>query len=253
MKELKRKQLSELMEENRAKLMAMDKDLLVIVRVSRERAWELTNIILDSIKEQSDEIEESFSTSGVAKLKIFIEEVFINVQVFYIADLLCDVSQKEENERRKELAKKVREHDRTLCEWAWPLFKAVERLKIKLTKISKGRGLRVYADSTTRLVDLFMDNWDYAEGKTPIKLEYLNEAARDATEFISLLAEPKESVNSSREFRSRAYTAWYLIYIEIMYAGRYILRHHPDVIKIFPGVNPKKKKPAKKLKPNGKK
>ena len=244
MNEMGPKQLSEILEEERAALMAMNKDLLKRVRVSRERAFDQTVLLLTNIEPHRPKVEETFSPSYVTQFNSNVDKLRTYVQVFYAADLKFEAEAVKQ--KRDELVHKVHEHDQELFQWAWPLFRKIEELEETMIAIRKGTGPRNDADDTIKLVTLYRENWTYAEGKTPITAEYLNQASEDATKLINLLAElEKKATTVSRDLRSRAYTAWYQAYSEIRYAGRFVLRGQSNLSKLFPGVNPLKSKPLK--------
>ena len=219
-------------------LLAMDVGALVWPRVARERATQLTAILLREVEPLQARLDEELSPARAAERKADYAAVGPNAQIFYASDLAVEVPWiSAQKARRAELVKKVRGHDDYLSGWAVPLFKHDDELRAQVADIVRGRGTRDDAEDTVRWAALFKGQWAHAEGKTPVTLEYITTAEGEATELLQMLdADTNESFGSPRDIRRRAYTRWLLTYNELYHLGHYLLRADPRAAAPLPGI-----------------
>lgn len=219
-------------------LLAMDADILVRPRVPRERATQLTAILLREIEPLVPRFAEELAPARVKERKADVAAVGPNAQIYYAADLAVEVPwTSEQKARRAELVKNVHTHDDYLSGWAIPLFKHDEELSARVADIVRGKGTRDDAEDTVRWAALFREQWAHAKGKTPVTLEYLAGAEAEATELLQMLdLDNNESLGSPRDLRRRAFTRWVTSYDELYSLGRYLLRDDPESAARIPGI-----------------
>ena len=223
----------------RSSLMELNEDDLCLPRVSRERSGDQTEVMVKNFTVKKDQSNETFSPAHAAKLLDYLNNLNNYSWVYYAADLLFENPKKEEKKRRQELMVECRKHDRYLFKWAYPLFEDDEKLKVVLIDIRKSRNSRDDAEDTIRCSKLYKDNWIFAEGKTPVTLEYIAQAEKDATELLYLMKKlEKKAKDPAKDLRIRAYTVWYKAYTALKHAGRYLCRDEDEAEKLFPGVSP---------------
>ena len=235
-------------------LMAFDESMLRNSRINRYRVLELSHILNDSFGKLVGDPEEDLSTELSAKIRNYSEEVYPLGLAFYAADVYYETSCSEDTKlERKELAKKVQEYDRELFKWAWALFENDPKLYKILIDIKKKSGHRDSADDVVKCLDILENNWDRVENNAPITTEYLDMASKDALKLINLLDKiEKVNTDEAKDLRKRAYSAWYVYYMEVRAAGRFILRGRKDLNlnKLFPNVSiARSKRSTKKPKP----
>ena len=239
MSQFETKKMNKLFEEYYEALLAMDKDSLLSSKVVRGKAHELTLFLVPNIIKLFDMMPSVFSDAYTQELRESAEELPNLVLVFYAADLKNENSWTEEQQKlKKELAAKVRGHDKFMFKCLWLLFENHPELEPTLTDIKKRSGHRDNADDVIRMSGIGQENWDDIVGKSPLTLEYIEQAEADANEFIKLLdISSPEAPTSPNQMKRRAYTKWHRTYKELCLAGRFLVRHQKDGKKQFPGVH----------------
>ena len=232
-----RKKLSVLRTEAVDELNEIPKQSVRSWRLTKERILELAHISLSNIRKKIEKLRRVFSEEEGERLLNYIDNLERLSLVCFAMDLAYHDPKEEEQQRSKELAEKCRKHDHYLFKWAFPLFEEIKELRKILDLISNGTGPLDDAVDTLREVGLFRENWDFAEGKTPVTLEYLDEAEKDATEYVELAKKIEQiAIDKTRDLRNRAFTAWYEAYSEIRFVGLYICRRDKNAAKMFPGA-----------------
>lgn len=233
-----KKQANLMLEEDTPALLKMDGSQLRVPRITRERAFSLTQTLLGNFRSLLPLLSQELSAQRVQERTAQAENLERYAFVLYAADLNAENPlTPAKKKRRYELIEAVRDEDAYLFDWAWPLFRRDPQLLEILIDIRKGRGYRDDAEDVLRLVKLLRDQWVFAKGKTPVTEEYLTQAEKDATEFLKLLdLRDSSKTGSPRDLLQRAYTRWYLTYDELCQLGRYLLRHDPEAAEKFPGV-----------------
>ena len=240
-------------------LLIMEAGTLQRPRVGRERANQLTAILKSEFKPLTPLLAAELSPERHAERLADLEAVEPNALIFYAADLAVETPwTSEQKARRADLIDKAHKHDETLMEWAVPLFRKKPNLRGEIDDIVRGRGIRDDAEDTVRWVALFRKEWAFAEGKTPVTLEMLDQAETDATDLLRLLDAVAEddSYASPRDIRRRAYTRWAESYLEVFHLGRYLLRADPEAAARIPSISAERaeaaagpQKPAEPQKP----
>ena len=235
--------MNQLLKNCTAALLALNLESLMSELVSRGRSYELTLILLANIAKLFAAMSSVFTEEYIQKLKTLAEELPDLVMVYYAADLKNENPWSEEQKKRKkELVSKVRGYDKFMFDCLWLLFKDHPELGPTLKDIKKHRGHRDGADDIIRMSEVGKENWDDIVGKSPLTLEYINQAESDANEFVKLLdIADQKSPDSPRQMKRRAYTMWHTAYKELCLAGRFLLRHQEDAKEQFPGVHSKSK------------
>ena len=220
-------------------LLAMDADTIVRPRVPRERATQLTTILLRELSPLEPRFVEELSPARAKARKADLAAVGPNAQIFYASDLAIEVPwTSQQKARRAELVKKVHAHDDYLSGWAVPLFKHDEERSSQVADIVRGKGTRDDAEDTVRWAALFRSEWAHAKGKTPVTLAYIAGAEAEATELLQMLdVDTNESFGSPRDVRRRAYTRWLSSYNELYQLGHYLLRAEPEAAARLPGIS----------------
>ena len=237
------KKMNQILDEHLDEFLAMDEDSLLSPRVSPSRAVELTHILVGSFKNNKALMDPLFKDGHIRKLNDLLDSLPTLALAYYAADLRNENPWTPEQQKRKtELAAIVKESDTYIFDCLWLLFKNHEELGPTLKSIDKGWGRRDNANDVIRLSGLSMKNWLHISGRSPLTMEYLEQAAVNATELIKLLAvTAKNSPSSPKQIKRRAYTKWYRTYYELYSTGRYLLRHQKDGKEQFPGVFTKSK------------
>ena len=229
------KNLDTLLESGKAELEALDPSTHVRRVVSRERALELTAIVLRSFAGIVEQIDVELSPVRAKQRKLELARLDARVWLFYAADLAAQESHSNARRtERLELAERVREHDRFLFKWAMPLFGDDPELGATLRDISPGTGARDDAEDVLRLVALYRGQWTDAKGKTVVTQALLDAASADATAQLDLLR--LAASNPVRTLADAAYTLWYHDYQTLVHLGRYLSSADADSRARFPGV-----------------
>jgi hypothetical protein len=230
--------------EDRDALMAIAQDALVVPRLDRERAQNLTEHVKKEFKPLLPEVDAGFKGERLTAVLGAYERLVRRSNVYYAAELAAETPwNPTQKKRSKELTAINRANDKYLFKWAWDLFEDNPDLLPELISIRAGRGKRDDAEDVVREVRLFRDRWEPDElaNNCPVALERIDQAERDATEQLELLklTEP-DKTGSPGDLRKRAYTAWLEDYNLVIQTGRYLRYKEPGVEKRFPGAAPER-------------
>ena len=182
-----KKSMRELYIESISRLLAMDGNKVVRSRVDGPTARSLTKKLKKGFGDLDLAIDNTFLPKMASEIRHNLEVLPEKAKVFHSSDLFFTESGQEDKEKRAELSPAVKEHDHELFQWAWPLFNSNKAILPTLIDIKAGSGNWNTAEDVVRLGDVYTDNWEFAEGKTPITMEYINKAVKDAQDFMDLL------------------------------------------------------------------
>ncbi len=228
------KRISELLEQNRAALAALDDSILIRPNVHRARVVALTNTTLQSFARIESSLDEELSPARAIERRQQAEQLESRALTYFAADLDREENATRQESRRAAIAARVAEHDRYLSKWAWPLFGDDPELNAVLVDIRSGRGVQDDAEDVVRLAQLYRSRWQQADGKTPVTMDYLSTAEAEATELITLLDEG--GVDPARDLAWRAFTFWRQTYHALMNLGRYLTSDDESSEDLFPGI-----------------
>ncbi|GAB4562896.1 MAG: hypothetical protein Tsb0020_11610 [Haliangiales bacterium] len=228
------KRISELLEQNRAALAALDDSILIRPNVHRARVVALTNTTLQSFARIEPSLDEELSPARAIERRQQAEQLESRALTYFAADLDREENATKQESRRAEIAARVTEHDRYLSKWAWPLFGDDPELNAVLVDIRAGRGVQDDAEDVVRLAQLYRSRWQQAAGKTPVTMDYLSTAEAEATELITLL---DEGVDAARDVAWRAFAYWRQAYQDLMNLGRYLTNNNEGSESQFPGIS----------------
>lgn len=236
---LEPQKINDLLQEARAELMALPFASLERPIISRERALYLTRALLREMKPLLSALGDELSSERARAREADYDGLLGRAYVFYAADMAVEAPwTPQKKARRRELVRKVREHDRHLSSWAIPIFRKDAKARGIVAAILRGQGLRDDADDTLKLVALFRRYWPDVKSKIPLSAVDLNEAEADANELIQVLdVIESDQSGSPRDLRKRAFTAWLTSYNELFHAGRFLLRADPAAAERLPKVS----------------
>lgn len=234
--------ITDLFEAAKPDLMVIPASSLERPRISRERALYMTRILRREIAPVLPLLPLELSAERAKERRADYEHIETRVYVYYASDLAIETPwTSDKKSRRKELVRRVREHDRHLSSWAIPVFRKDDKARAAVAAILRGRGLRDDAEDTLKLVDLFRQNWGNVKEKVPMTTTYLSEADAEARELIQLLdAIDSDEPGSPRDLRKRAFTAWVQGYRELFYAGCFLLRGDLGAVQRLSVISPER-------------
>lgn len=220
-------------------MLALPKDKLHKPRVGRTRAKDLTKIVLTNFAAMLVLVERTFQEWKIEQIRQAYEGLERRANVYFASALDAQNPwTAEQKKRHQELNRTNREHDECLFTWAWAHFKKNSTLKPILIDIRKGHGCLDDAEDIVREVRIFRDNLEALENRTPVTIEYLNQAERDTTEQIELIGlRDEDHTGSPLDMRRRAYTAWETDYNRLVRDGRYLGEDVPDIDSLFPKIS----------------
>ena len=231
--------LDKLVEDATPDLEALDNQRMVRRLASRERALQLSDIMLTSWSTMAELIDVEVSPPRAELRKAELARLDARAWVFYALDLAADdVHGNVNRKKRNALAKAVKVHDKFLFKWATAFFGDDPNHAMTLRDISRGTGLRDDAEDVLRLVSLYLNNptsWNEIQvGDKKLDNAYLKSAHADATKQLDYLRSGMS--NPIRILADAAYSLWFFDYDELMQLGRYLTRRQPDSKLRFPGV-----------------
>jgi hypothetical protein len=236
---------SGLLAAHRDALIVMPGDSLLAPRVSRERAWELSEIVRVSFAPLVPLLPAELAEPRVVVCTADFAALPDLVVVYYAADLVVapPAAASPESVELAELKARVRQHDKKLFGWAVPAFAGMTEVERTLAIIRAGRGPRDDADDVIREVELFRMHWGSVSGIPGLTEEYLARAEADALALLERLPRTEEETveeapGSPKQFRMRAYTRWARCYRGLVHVGRYVSRDEPDAAARFPLIQP---------------
>ncbi len=103
----------------------------------------------------------------------------------------------------------------------------------------KSNGYRALVEDVVRLVRVYRGSWGTIGNKTPITLAKLDEAARRATELLSLVGFREQHVHAraaAARTRDRAFTLFVRAYDDARHAVEYLRREEGDADVIAPSL-----------------
>ena len=228
------KRMSEVLESARAELAELPADTVVRANVQRTRAVALTRTLVSNFPQVEVLLDDELSPARAAQRRAQWLRLTDRALAFFAADLARETGGRARKDRFTELVELVARHDTYLLGWAWPLFGGDEKLADVLGDIRAGTGHQDSTEDVIRLVAMYRERWDQAEGKTPVTREYLAQAEADATEMVGLL--DSAAGDGRRDLARRAYTAWRNDYHDLVSLARYLLQGSSDLEARFPGI-----------------
>ena len=212
--------------------------------VGRERVADLTDIMVTSWAPLTDWIDEELSPARAEQRKAQLAGLDNRGWVFYAADLEAEEIHSDATKKaQRELAKVVKENDRTLMMWANPIFGSDPDHAATLADIARGKGRRDDAEDVQRLVILYRSNLPLVMSTQKVITEdYLDKAATNAAKQLAYLRRRKK--NPARKLADAAYLLWYRDYVDLMQLGRYLTWREADSMQRFPGVQEERNAPA---------
>lgn len=226
--------LSQLFDEARPILLAMDADGLVRPYIGRADVVDLTHGLLQAGAPYRSQLLQVFSSTVAANLDAAFDGFEAMALVYYQAELNAEVLWTDKvAEEFNDLTTAVDADDKLLTTWANAVFMDNALAMAEIKRIAPGHGCRDDAEDTTMLTHLFNK---YGVVVGPITQEYLVAAEQRASRLIQLSTIHEENdPESPSSIRRRAFTRWLRTYNEILAAGRYMARNDPEALQKFVG------------------
>ncbi len=227
---LDRARATAVLDEHRPALAAIPEAELVRPRVSWEAVFELTN----NLERQFQAFVTGpgdLSESAWQGVQAALGEVRPAAVCYFAAQSTIEVAEPADRvARRRELQRKVREHDAFLTRWGRPAFEDHAKEGPAVAAIVGGTGTADDAEDTVAWVAMWRRHPEIM-AKSPVTAQYLDNAEADATELLPLLA-PDETESAARDVARRAFTAWSRLFNRLTKVGRFL---GPDDLS-WPGI-----------------
>ncbi|MEM1008427.1 MAG: hypothetical protein AAGJ35_05430 [Myxococcota bacterium] len=237
------KNLLEILQAHIETLLALPDGEIKIPFVARERAMELTYILVRAFAAVANEVDKEFSAQRSLEIKKAYEQVMTHLYVLYAASLDAEKPWTEDQKAEfRTLAKSVRENDARYMRWSRAIFFGDEAKNQLLDQIQSGRGQQDDAEDVIALTQLMLSsNLPFPNGF--FTEQELRQAELEARRFLWLLTgrdEDKSPKGSPQDLWHRAYTLWSNTYNTLMRAGRILTPDETKAAQHFPRIHSEK-------------
>ena len=137
--------ITDIFEAAKPDLMVIPASSLERPRISRERALYMTRALRREMEPVISQLSAELSAERAKERKADYDQLETRAYVYYASDLAIETPwTSDKKTRRKELVRRVREHDRHLSSWAIPVFRKDDKARAAVAAILRGRGLHSY-------------------------------------------------------------------------------------------------------------